>query len=168
MLGEAETPSQKEAVKERIRQEQAKIKIRELEGEYKFDNPDLEHRTKRQKKLTEMEDKYKDKPKIAFHELNDEGNKLFMQAKRDRVWTTLGWSLIGNLAAISVVQFLDTRPPKRWAAPRFVKQREVFKVAVFLGTVGMFTLYGFGSARQTFVKAKIDIVAKYSIKTSNQ
>ena len=50
-----------------------------------------------------MEDKYKDKPKIAFHELNEEGNKLFMQAKRDRVWSTLGWSLIGNLAAISVV-----------------------------------------------------------------
>ena len=73
------------------------------EGDYQFDNPDLEHKTKRQKKLVEMEDKYKDKPKIAFHELTEEGNKLFMQAKRDRVWSTLGWSLIGNIAAISVV-----------------------------------------------------------------
>ena len=61
-----------------------------------------------------MEDKYKDKPKIAFHELSEEGNKLFMQAKRDRIWTTLGWSFIGNIAAISVVQFIDFRPPKRW------------------------------------------------------
>ena len=40
---------------------------------------------------------------IAFLELSEEGNKLFMQAKRDRVWTTLGWSLIGNIAAISMV-----------------------------------------------------------------
>ena len=98
-------------------------------------------------KLTEMEDKYKDKPKIAFHELSDDGNKLFMQAKRDRVWTTLGWSLIGNIAAISVVQFLMARPPKRWSAPRFVKQREMLNVAAFLTTVGLFTLYGFGKAR---------------------
>ena len=74
-----------------------------MEGEYKFDNPDLEHKTKRQKKAGELEDKYKDLPMIAFHELSEEGNKLFMQAKRDRVWTTLGWSLIGNIAAISMV-----------------------------------------------------------------
>ena len=97
--------------------------------------------------MNAMEEKYKDKPKIAFHELSEEGNKLFMQAKRDRVWNTLGWSFIGNVAGIGVVQFLDQRPPKRWAAPRFVKQREMFKVFAFLSTVGMFTIYGFGSAR---------------------
>ncbi len=79
------------------------MRIRANEGDYQFDNPDLEHKTKRQKKLVEMEDKYKDKPKIAFHELSEEGNKLFMQAKRDRVWSTLGWSLIGNIAGIMVV-----------------------------------------------------------------
>ena len=59
--------SPKEQVKRRILEEQARMKIRQAEGEYKFDNPDLEHKTKRQKKLIEMEDKYKDKPKIAFH-----------------------------------------------------------------------------------------------------
>ena len=91
-----------------------------MEGEYKFDNPDLEHKTKRQKKIGELEDKYKDLPMIAFHELSEEGNKLFMQAKRDRVWTTLGWSLIGNIAAISMVQFLMVRPPRRWSAPKYV------------------------------------------------
>ena len=42
------------------------------------------------------------------------------------------------------------------------------KVGAFLGTVAMFTIYGFGSARQNFVKAKIDIVEKYSLKSSNQ
>ena len=114
MVDENKGTSQKELVKQRIREEQQKLRVRQAEGEYMFDNPDLEHKTKRQKKLIEMEDKYKDKPKIAFHELSEEGNKLFMQAKRDRIWTTLGWSGIGNIAAISVVQFIDFRPPKRW------------------------------------------------------
>ena len=70
--------SQKELVKERIRQEQAKMKVTQAEGEYQFDNPHLEYKTKRLTKMAEMEDKYKDKPKIAFHELSEEGNKLFM------------------------------------------------------------------------------------------
>ena len=144
------------------------MKIQVAEGEYKFDNPHLEHKTKRVAKMHELEDKYKDRPKIAFHELSEEGNKMFMQAKRDRVWTTLGWSLIGNIAAISVVQFLDARPPKRWIGARFIKQRETFKVAMFVSTVGLFTIYGFGCARQTFVKAKLDIVSNHSVKSSMQ
>ena len=97
------------------------MRIRDSEGEYQFDNPDLEYKTKRNKKLADMEDKYKDRPKIAFHQLTEEGDRLFMQAKRDRVWNTLGWSLIGNFAAIGVVQFLVARPPKRWQHARFVK-----------------------------------------------
>ena len=143
------------------------MKVHEAEGEYKFDNKDLEYKTKRITRMVDLEDKYKDKPKIAFHELSEEGNKLFMQAKRDRVWNTLGWSLIGNVAGIGVVQFYDARPLKRWAAPRFYRQRDMFKVFAFFATVGMFTIYGFGSARQTFVKAKIDIVKDHSIKTSS-
>ena len=39
---EAQTLSPKEQVKRRILAEQAKMKIRDAEGEYKFDNPDLE------------------------------------------------------------------------------------------------------------------------------
>ena len=57
----------------------------------------------RQKKLEELEDKYKDKPKIAFHTLDDKGNLKFMQIKRDMIWTTIGWSFIGNIAGIFVV-----------------------------------------------------------------
>ena len=114
-------PTQKDIVKERIKQEQASMKVHEAEGEYKFDNKDLEYKTKRITRMVDLEDKYKDKPKIAFHELSEEGNKLFMQAKRDRVWNTLGWSLIGNVAGIGVVQFYDARPLKRWAAPRFYR-----------------------------------------------
>jgi len=30
-----------------------------------------------------------------------------MQAKRDKVWTTLGWSLIGNIAGIVSVQYIE-------------------------------------------------------------
>ena len=114
-------PTQKDIVKQRIKQEQASMKVHEAEGEYKFDNKDLEYKTKRITRMVDLEDKYKDKPKIAFHELSEEGNKLFMQAKRDRVWNTLGWSLIGNVAGIGVVQFYDARPLKRWAAPRFYR-----------------------------------------------
>ena len=113
--------SAKEAVKQKILEEQSRMKIHKAEGEYQFDNPQLEHKTKRQKKLSEMEDKYKDKPKIAFHELSEEGNKLFMQAKRDRVWTTLGWSLVGNAFAMSAVRFFDERPLKRYQGPRFAQ-----------------------------------------------
>ena len=113
--------TQKDIVKQRIKQEQASMKVHEAEGEYKFDNKDLEYKTKRITRMVDLEDKYKDKPKIAFHELSEEGNKLFMQAKRDRVWNTLGWSLIGNVAGIGVVQFYDARPLKRWAAPRFYR-----------------------------------------------
>lgn len=77
--------------------------MHEPEGEYKFDNPDLEYKTKRQKKTKMLEEKYKDKPKIAFHKLTDEGNLLFMQAKRDKVTTTIGWSIIGNFAGLAAV-----------------------------------------------------------------
>lgn len=53
--------------------------------------------------MEELEEKYKDKPKIAFHTLTDEGNLKFMQIKRDMIWTTIGWSFIGNFAGILVV-----------------------------------------------------------------
>ena len=119
----------------------------EAEGEYKFDNPDLEYKTKRQKKTQALEQKYKDKPKIAFHKLTEEGDRLFMQAKRDQVFTTVGWSCIGTMAAMGVTSALDQRGD-RIKAMRLVKRREFIKIGAFMGTVGLFTLYGFGNARQ--------------------
>jgi len=62
----------------KLKEEASKIKVRQSEGPYNFDNPHLEHKTKRQKKLEELEKKYKDKPKIAFHTLTDEGNLKYM------------------------------------------------------------------------------------------
>lgn len=59
------------------------------------------------------EGKYKDRPKIAFHELSDEGNKLLMQAKRDQVWTTIGWSLVGNVGGIAFVNYIE-RSNNKW------------------------------------------------------
>ena len=63
--------------------------------------------------MEELETKYKDKPKIAFHTLSDEGNMKFMQIKRDMVWTTIGWSFIGNFAGIFVVQYIENSSD-RW------------------------------------------------------
>ena len=74
---------EREKSRQRIRQQANNVKIHEPQGEYNFDNPDLEYKTKRQKKTLMLEEKYKDKPKIAFHKLTDEGDRLFMQAKRD-------------------------------------------------------------------------------------
>ncbi len=118
--------------------------MHEPEGEYKFDNPDLEYKTKRQKKTKILEEKYKDKPKIAFHKLTDEGNLLFMQAKRDKVTTTIGWSIIGNFAGLAAVQALEARQSK---SLRLVNKREFVKVGTFLFMVASFTGWGYGSAR---------------------
>lgn len=40
-----------------------------------------------------------------------------MQAKRDKVWTTIGWSVIGNFAAIGVIQYIETNNTK-WKSLR--------------------------------------------------
>lgn len=108
---------ERKRIRERIREEAKNIKIRQAEGEYEFDNPDLEYKTKRMTKLHTLEEKYKDKPKIAFHELSDEGNKSLMQAKRDQVWTTIGWSVVGNVGGIAVVNYIE-RNNKKWQALR--------------------------------------------------
>jgi len=77
-----------------------------------------------------------------------------MQAKRDRVMTTIGWSIIGNFAGIGVVSYIESSSD-RWRSLRFMHRRETMKAMAFVGTVGFFTLYGFGNARQAFVKSKL-------------
>lgn len=42
-------------IRERLRQEAENLKVRESSGDYKFDNPDLEHKTKRQSKVATLE-----------------------------------------------------------------------------------------------------------------
>ena len=96
--------------------------------------------------MEELEDKYKDKPKIAFHTLTDEGNLKFMQIKRDMIWTTLGWSFIGNFGGILVVQYIENSS-SRWKNLRHFRKREAMKIVGFLGTVAAFTFYGYGKAR---------------------
>ena len=52
--------------------EEAKnIRVRSSEGKYDFKNPDLEHKNTWRIKLENLEEKYKDMPKIAFHTLDD-------------------------------------------------------------------------------------------------
>lgn len=42
------------------------------------------------------------------------------------------------------------------------------KVGGFLATVGVFTLYGYGRARQEFVREKLRLVEQYSIQHSEK
>lgn len=164
---DAQDKIDKEALLRKIREEAAKIKVHQTEGPYTFDNPHLEHKTKRQKKLEELESKYRDKPKIAFHTLTDEGNMKFMQIKRDMIWTTLGWSFIGNIAGILMTQYLENNS-NRWRTLKHFRKRETMKVAAFLGTLTVFTIYGYGRARQEFVREKLRIVENYSVKASEK
>ena len=150
--------------------EEAKnIRIRKSDGIYQYDNPDLEHKNTWVKKCDKLEEKYdaKEMPKIAFHTLDDEGNLKFMQIKRDKVWTTLGWSAIGNIAGVGVVRYIEKNSDK-YNSLRHFKKRELMKVCGFLGMVGLFTFYGYGSARQHFVREKIKIVEKHSIDFSGK
>lgn len=69
-----------------------------------------------------------------------------MQAKRDYVWTILGWSFIGNFVGVLVVQYVENSSD-RWKNLRHFRRRESLKVLGFLGSVAAFTLYGYGKAK---------------------
>ena len=59
----------KEVIRQRIREQAKKIKIRGLEDE-DFNESNLEYKNRRQRKTAMLEEKYKNKPKIAFHTLS--------------------------------------------------------------------------------------------------
>ena len=69
-----------------------------------------------------------------------------MQIKRDMIWTTIGWSFIGNFAGVLVVQYLE-KSSSRWKNLKHFRKREIMKTLGFIGTVAAFTLYGYGKAR---------------------
>ena len=135
-----------ERARQRILEEAKRIRIKKAEGDYLNDNPHLEYKSKWGKKLDNLEEKYKDMPKIAFHKLDDEGQRKFMQIQRDKVWTTLTWSLIGNVVGVGVVRYIEKNSDK-YKNLRQLQKREMMKVGGFLGTVLMFTLYGYGCAK---------------------
>jgi hypothetical protein len=85
-----------------------------------------------------------------------------MQIKRDMIWTTLGWSFLGNFGGVLVVQYLENSSD-RWKSLKHFRRREGMKIVGFVGTVAAFTYYGYGRARQEFVREKLKIVEKYSI-----
>jgi hypothetical protein len=60
--------------------------------------------------------------------------------------TILGWSFIGNIAGVLVVQYLE-KSLTRWKHLRHFRKREAAKVFGFLGSVSAFTYYGYGRAR---------------------
>ena len=59
----------------------------------------------------------------------------------------MGWSLLGNIAGISVVRYIEKNSDKYNTFKNF-KKREAMKVAGFFMAVAAFTLYGYGSAKQ--------------------
>lgn len=69
-----------------------------------------------------------------------------MQIKRDMIWTTLGWSFIGNFAGVLMVQYIENSS-NRWRSLRHFRRRETMKIFGFLGAVAAFTYYGYGRAR---------------------
>lgn len=77
-----------------------------------------------------------------------------MQAKKDKMFTTLGWSFVGNIFGVVAVRYIEKNNEK-YNALRHFQKREMFKAFAFLGTITLFTLYGYGCAQQNFVKAKI-------------
>ena len=72
----------------------------------------LKNKTKRQEKLSKLEEKYKGKAKIVFHTLSntkiyyifnyigEEGNQQLLQLKKDWLYTIIGWSMVGNVGGI--------------------------------------------------------------------
>lgn len=94
--------------------EEAKnIRIRRSEGDYNFDNKDIEHKNSWEKKMDNLEKgRFQHMPKIAIHTLNDEGNLRYMQIKRDKIWTTLGWSFCGNVFGVGAVRYFEANSEK--------------------------------------------------------
>lgn len=68
-----------------------------------------------------------------------------MQLKRDVVWTTVGWSVIGNIFGLGAVSYLERNSDKFRNLKHF-RKREGMKVGAFLLTVSLFTMYGYGNA----------------------
>ena len=89
-----------------------------------------------------------------------------MQAKRDYVWTILGWSFIGNFAGYGVAKWVEKS--SRWSHYKYATRRQVYMVLGFAFGVGAFTYYGYGRARQEFVRIKIGLVDQYSIKATEK
>lgn len=159
----------KDEVKKRILEEAKNIRIRKSEGKYNYDNPDIEHKSSWQKKNDNLEKKYEEKgmSKISIHVLDDEGNLKYMQIKRDRLMTTLGWSFCGNIFGVFVAQYIEKNSDK-YRNMRYFHKREMMKVGGFALTVILFTLYGFGNAQQKMVREKIKLVEQHSISHSEK
>ena len=139
-------------------EESKRIKIHtssaDLPDEEFLDKIDLDKKSKRLKKLDKLEEKYKDKPKVAFHQLDDEGNFKLTQMRKDRIWTTLGWSLIGTGVGIMGVSYFELTS-ERFKTARMANKRDMMRVGILFGCIGFFTYYGYAKARQVFIKQKL-------------
>ena len=90
-----------------------------------------------------------------------------MQAQRDKTWTTLQLSVLGNFAGIGVVRLIHGQSDK-WASLRHVHRRETLMALSFLLTVGAFTAAGYDKARREFTTRKLQIVAEHSVACSHK
>ena len=69
---------------------------------------------------------------------------------------------VGNVGGVVGASYFHSNS-KRWKSPNVMYKREIAKVAIFFGSVAFFTYYGFGKARQTFIREKLRLVDEYSL-----
>lgn len=65
--------------------------------------------------------------------------------------TTLTWSFIGNFGGVGVVRYIEKKSDSYKSLQHF-KKREMMKVGAFLGTIAIFSVYGYANANQHFVR----------------
>lgn len=66
-----------------------------------------------------------------------------------------------------MVQYIENSS-SRWKNLRHFRRREALKVVGFLGTVAAFTYYGYGRARQEFVREKLRLVQEFSLEKTQK
>ena len=65
--------------------------------------------------------------------------------------TFLTWSFIGNFGGVGVVRYIEKKSDSFKSLQHF-KKREMMKVGAFLGTIALFSAYGYANAQQRFVR----------------
>ena len=128
-----------------------------LETPYDYRNKYLEKESKKQRKIRELSAEYGETAwKMRFHELDEEGQRVYGQLKRDRVLTTTGWSILGSLVGFMVANSVTgSRRYLRARSP--AKQVSLVLTSFSLPLIGL-TYHGYAKARQDFVKGKLALI----------
>jgi len=78
--------------------------------------------------------------------------------------TILGWSGIGTCVGIGAVRYVSHKYPI--THPKQIRRVDAMRMGALLGSIALFTFYGYGTANQRFVTSKLKIVEEHSIDVS--